>query len=72
MSRAKLQPLAIATILLTVICIALLAFSIYQTGKVAALQKSINDLKSEVKIMAGSSGYIPEMIGELHWRIFHN
>ncbi len=72
MSHVKLQPLAIVTILLTVFCIALLAFSIYQTGKVAALQKSITDLKSDAKIMAGSSGYLPEMIGKLRWRIFQN
>jgi hypothetical protein len=49
-----------------------LAFSNNQTGKVAALQKSINDLKSDVKIMAGSSGYLPEMNGKLRWRIFQN
>jgi hypothetical protein len=66
MGRVKLQPLAIATILLTVICIALLAFSIFQTIKVTVLQKSIDNLKSDVKIMLDSFGELKEVIGKFN------
>ncbi len=72
MNRIKLPPLAIVTILLTIICVALLAFSIYQTVKVVSLHQTISDLKSDVKNMYRSVGDLKELIENSKWRVFQN